>query len=435
MSEKKFFNKNKFLAMAICGIILFRVISVSAQEQKINLAVAEFEARNVSQMDAVTISDFLRTELVKTAVFNVVDRSNMQKILAEQRFQMTGCTNQECAVQMGKILNVQKIVIGSLAKMVGIYYITANIIDVETGQITLSERVECPVETELLSAVEKMSHLLEARILGKTVTSPVERKVDLTRAGTFISRVIDEKTVAINRGFFDGVKKHDLYSIWEVEENTTQKIGRIMVSSVGNNESVSSLIKIKENKIVKVGYPVIYDNVRRRIFGIGARLISGILVEDLSPVSMHSGCYGTGLSYDYITLRNFGFSVESQFFGTPINEKSGFSSSPHYYWFADLHVSYPLLLLAKYHFNYDQFFSPCLGLGLSWAYFRWEYWGRDCQEKDTGNRISPVFHLSADFFSTSLLHFNISLEYILAGKFHDLVFNTLSLSTGLSLNW
>ncbi len=431
------FNLKSVICNSAIALLLMSPLLVYGDE-RLNLAVAEFEARNVSAMDAVTVSDFLRTELVKTEVFNVVDRSNMQKILAEQRFQMTGCTNQECAVQMGKILNVQKIVIGSLSKLVGLYYLTANVIDVETGQITLSERVECPVETELLTAVEKLSHLLEVRILGKKSPFPEERRVELNRTSTFISRVIDEKTVAINRGIFDGVKKRDLYSIWKVEETTTQKVGRLMVSSVGNNESVSRIIKIKEDEKIKVGYPVIYENAQRKIAGINGKFIGAMVIEDFYPVSLDGACLGIGLSYDYIGLMNFGFSVESRWFFVLANRESGLLLPSQYYWCSDLEIAYPLLFFAKYRFNYDHFFSPCLGLGLAWAYLKWErsnYYNGFFSEEDTGNRISPVFHIGADLFSTSMIHLNISSEYILVGKFHNIVGNTISLSVGLSLNW
>lgn len=122
------------------------------RKKGINIAVAEFEARNVSQMDAVTISDFLRTELVKSGAFNVVDRSNMQKILAEQRFQMTGCTTQECAVQMGRLLNVQKVIVGTFSKLMDAYYVIVNVVDVETGKIEFSEQVKALTSDEIVNA-------------------------------------------------------------------------------------------------------------------------------------------------------------------------------------------------------------------------------------------------------------------------------------------
>jgi len=112
-------------------------VTVPAGE-KINLAVADFAGKNVSAADASIVADFLRTELVNTQMFNVMDRANMETILSEQKFQLSGCTTEECAVKMGKLLNVQQIVVGSLSKLLDTYYITVNLVDVETGKILKS---------------------------------------------------------------------------------------------------------------------------------------------------------------------------------------------------------------------------------------------------------------------------------------------------------
>jgi hypothetical protein len=45
----------------------------------------------------------------------------MEKILAESSFQQTGCTSSECAVQIGKILNVKHMIVGSLSKLMDTY--------------------------------------------------------------------------------------------------------------------------------------------------------------------------------------------------------------------------------------------------------------------------------------------------------------------------
>jgi curli biogenesis system outer membrane secretion channel CsgG len=119
---------------------------------KTNIAVAEFTGRNVSQSDALIVSDFLRTELVNLNVYNIVEKANMDKILAEASFQMTGCTTADCVVQLGKILNVREMVIGSLAKLTDTYYITVNIVDVETGKILASFDQDAPAEKDLKNA-------------------------------------------------------------------------------------------------------------------------------------------------------------------------------------------------------------------------------------------------------------------------------------------
>ena len=148
-------------------ILLFIIFSSPNlyPENKLNIAVAEFEGRNVSAMDATVVSDLLRTGLVNTEKFNVVDRANMQQILAEQKFQITGCTSQECAVQMGKILNIEKILIGSFSKLLNVYSINVRLVDIETGVAVMAETVS-------FSAVEEMSvkiKELAAKIVDKAV--------------------------------------------------------------------------------------------------------------------------------------------------------------------------------------------------------------------------------------------------------------------------
>jgi len=130
---------------------------IKPPKEKTNLAVAGFEGKNMTSADAAIVSDFLRTDLVKTEVFNVVDRGNMEKILAEAAFQQSGCTTSEYAVQIGKILNVQKVVTGSLSKLVGIYYININITDVETGKIIYADKAECPSPRDLSIAITNMA--------------------------------------------------------------------------------------------------------------------------------------------------------------------------------------------------------------------------------------------------------------------------------------
>lgn len=126
-------------------------------EERLNIAVAELDGKNVSSMDAAIVSDFIRTEFVKTRTFNVLDRQNMEKILEEQSFQLSGCTTEECAVQMGKILNVQYIAVGSFSKFLETYYINVSFIDVETGRIVGAESAECASGRELPAAAKQIA--------------------------------------------------------------------------------------------------------------------------------------------------------------------------------------------------------------------------------------------------------------------------------------
>jgi TolB-like protein len=123
----------------------------------LKIAVADLDGKNVSAMDAAIVSDFIRTELVKTQAFTVLDRQNMERILEEQSFQLTGCTTEECAVQMGKILNVSYMAVGTFSKFLETYYINVNFIDVETGEIVGAETAECASGRELPVAAQDLA--------------------------------------------------------------------------------------------------------------------------------------------------------------------------------------------------------------------------------------------------------------------------------------
>lgn len=149
--------------------------------KKDTIAVIDFEGQNVSAMDAVVVTSFLRTALVNNAFFEVTDRNNMEKILGEQGLQQTGCTTEDCAVKIGNLLNVQKIIIGNLSKLGNTYYATANIVDVETGRIVISDRVKSHSQSELDVAMETLAKRLEAKSRGEKITAEVSKPQILTQ--------------------------------------------------------------------------------------------------------------------------------------------------------------------------------------------------------------------------------------------------------------
>lgn len=121
-----------------------------------NIAVADLEPQGVSGTDAAVLSDVLRNRLVNIAGFNVVEKKNMNKVLSEQAFQQTGCTSAECAVKLGKVLNVQGIIVGSFGKLLGRYVMSARLVDVESGAVVLADEAKGDTVDGLQADVDKM---------------------------------------------------------------------------------------------------------------------------------------------------------------------------------------------------------------------------------------------------------------------------------------
>jgi TolB-like protein len=120
-------------------LILFFIINLQGQEEKLKIAVMDFgNTGGLSNEESVTLTNRLRSMLVRTNSLIVLERGKMEEILGEQGFQQTGCTSTECAVEVGKLLNVQKMVSGSIGRIGETYTIDLSLIDVATAAIEQS---------------------------------------------------------------------------------------------------------------------------------------------------------------------------------------------------------------------------------------------------------------------------------------------------------
>ena len=143
---------------------------------KDTVAVMEFTGINASPSEAAVVSEFVRSAVIQSGDFIVVDKKNMDKILAEQAFQQSGCTSDECAVKLGKVLNTQKIIVGSYSMMGQTRFMNARLVDVETGKIEASAKEKGFSPNDADSASES----LVAKLLGKQPPAPAQNFAETT---------------------------------------------------------------------------------------------------------------------------------------------------------------------------------------------------------------------------------------------------------------
>jgi len=103
----------------------------------------ELEGNGVVQADLAGLSNRLRSELFRTGSYTVLERSKMNEILKEQGFQGSGCTNTECAVEVGQLIGVEKIIVGSIDKVGDVFTVNIRLIAVATGKIEKDISEDC----------------------------------------------------------------------------------------------------------------------------------------------------------------------------------------------------------------------------------------------------------------------------------------------------
>jgi len=131
--------------MITTGVLPIR--SAGAQEKReYNIAVLDLDANGIPAAEAKSLSNNMRVQIMrvinsrefgkKTPIrYTVVERSQMDKIFDEFKIQSTECTDLSCAVELGKILNVERIIIGSVGLVGTTYTINVSIVDIETAKV------------------------------------------------------------------------------------------------------------------------------------------------------------------------------------------------------------------------------------------------------------------------------------------------------------
>lgn len=150
----------KFICLLI---IVMLVSSLLAQQKKETLAILDFNVvSGISPRESVTLTNIFRSELFKTGRFDVLERNDMESILKEQAFTLTGaCNSAECAVEIGQLLSAEKMVIGDFGKVGETFSITIRLVNVSTGKLemVLDERFKGDPEI-FLEIIKKMAQQL-----------------------------------------------------------------------------------------------------------------------------------------------------------------------------------------------------------------------------------------------------------------------------------
>jgi TolB-like protein len=153
--------KRVFLCLAVIGMIFSASASYA---ENLRIVVMDLKADGVSDQIARTVSNMLRTEFINMNEFTVVERAQMDAILKEQGVQQSGCTDQACAVQMGRLMSARKILVGEVSPMGKSIITTVRIVDVEKGVSEFAATQKAASEEVLDVAVGDIAEKLADRI-------------------------------------------------------------------------------------------------------------------------------------------------------------------------------------------------------------------------------------------------------------------------------
>lgn len=115
---------------------------VNKAQLKKPMALVNLKSIGVSTEVQGGVQSKLTTELIKTQQFELMEREEMSSILAEQSFQQSQCSEEDCAVEMGRLIGVELMTAGTIVKIGDLYSLNLRVFDVATGKILKTASIE-----------------------------------------------------------------------------------------------------------------------------------------------------------------------------------------------------------------------------------------------------------------------------------------------------
>jgi TolB-like protein len=125
----------------------YYIISKIPAESKVGIVNMNSSSVNLSNY----IIDSIIMHLVNTNNFTVIERSELDIIQKEQRYQLSGEVSDETAVSVGKQLGTQVIVTGAIVPLGNNYSLRIKITNVQTAQIIGTQIYTIKPDNVLLS--------------------------------------------------------------------------------------------------------------------------------------------------------------------------------------------------------------------------------------------------------------------------------------------
>lgn len=150
-------------------------MAATAQNKKMKIAVMDFKAGvGVSANEVEGLSDMLINTMYESGKFNIVERSQINQVLKEQKFQASELTNEQLA-QVGRILGVESVLIGTVnflaehknidGSMTGEYNVDVRAVDVESGEVVTTAGAAKSSGSTYRAMMEKIGRQLAANLM------------------------------------------------------------------------------------------------------------------------------------------------------------------------------------------------------------------------------------------------------------------------------
>ena len=154
-TEFKAISKGRSLAWIPVFILVILFSSYGYGQSVPLVAVSHIDTRGMP-LSPDAMGNLVRLELEKTGTYRIVDRYDMHDLLKMVDMDITGCYGKSCLVEIGKVLQVDKILTGTAEQLGDKIVITLRLINVESEIIEntdVTEYQNIPEELQIMTGI------------------------------------------------------------------------------------------------------------------------------------------------------------------------------------------------------------------------------------------------------------------------------------------
>ena len=221
-------KKNRILLSIIVLFLIQTAVFAQSSGNKPIVAVLDLQAVEVSESEARAVTNLLISVIHGTDLVQIIDRNQREEILNEISFSLSGCADDSCALEIGKMLAADILITGSLSKVGSRISIELKALSIEEGAILETTFKLYESVDEVVDNIDSVGATLIQNVTGKraaqrevleyedlvtlTVTSETE-DASVFINGTPIGRIENGRiTKALNRNIDVVIRlEHPLY--------------------------------------------------------------------------------------------------------------------------------------------------------------------------------------------------------------------------------
>jgi tetratricopeptide (TPR) repeat protein len=178
------------------------VFYIGAQE-KYRIAIFDLQYHHgIESYEAEQISEIIRTQIIITDAFKVLEKSQVDKLMKETGFQFAGLVDESTIVEFGKASDIKFLITGAMGRLFDRISITARLVSTETGENLFSEEL-LTNEVSIFRDLDRFAKKIANKMVELTYGITIENINKFVEMGDFES-AYRRMRIYLERGETDG---------------------------------------------------------------------------------------------------------------------------------------------------------------------------------------------------------------------------------------